>query len=210
MIRCNNVKLVGTLASQPQIRKDKNEEEFIAFEVSVLVPVKDGEGYKQTISVAMGTDGLVNATRPVGTRVQLEGTMTFHKTMTNSYVNLSASSISADDVPGEDSVTGEIDFKGTTGQDFLSKTDKNGKPYLIFSAYSTEKISENDYTYTWVRFIQFDTTQPDWMKTMTGIHAIGKLKLSAYKDRRGTDHLEIGCTAKSVEPWDKTASSKNQ
>lgn len=201
MIKCN-VKLVGVLTNQPQIRKNKDNEEFISFDVTTTLPDK-GEGTKQTISVAMKKEDLAKATHPDGTRVQLEGTLMFHKTKDNLYVNLSAASISADGVPEADSITGDIEFRGTIGNDVQQKTDKNQKPYILFSAYSSEKVGD-DYTYTWVSFLQFDTTKPDWMTAKPGIHATGKLQLSIYKDKTGAGRLEIGCTAKSIEQWEKT------
>lgn len=201
MIKCN-VKLVGTLLNQPQIRKNKDNEEFITFDVTTTLPDK-GEGTKQTISVAMKKEELAQATRPIGTRVQLEGSLTFHKTRDTLYLNMSATSITADGVPEADSITGEIEFRGTIGNEVQQKTDKNQKPYILFSAYSSEKVGD-DYTYTWVSFLQFDTTKPDWMISKPGIHATGKLQLSFYKDRTGASRLEIGCTAKTIELWDKT------
>ena len=48
-----------------------------------------------------------------------------------------------------------MEFRGTLGKQIEDKTTKNGKSFTVFSAYSSEKDGDN-YTYTWVRFMQFD------------------------------------------------------
>lgn len=56
-----------------------------------------------------------------------------------------------------------MEFRGTIGKQVEVKTDKKGKPYTLFSAYSSEKDGDN-YAYTWIRFMQFDTTKADWVQ----------------------------------------------
>jgi hypothetical protein len=45
-------------------------------------------------------------------------------------------------------------FRGSPGKNIDMKRDKKDKPYLAFSAYSAEKVSDG-FEYTWVRFIRF-------------------------------------------------------
>ena len=92
----------------------------------------------------------------------------------------------------------------TIGKQVEVKTDKKGKPYTLFSAYSSEKDGDN-YAYTWIRFMQFDTTKADWVQAKAGINAKGDLQVGAYNDR-----LDLTCRVTEFTPWEKKAASTNQ
>ncbi len=49
---------------------------------------------------------------------------------------------------------GDMEFKGKVGKDIDMKKGKNGKAFLMFSAFSAEKIGE-EFAFTWVRFVRF-------------------------------------------------------
>ena len=68
---------------------------------------------------------------------------------------------------------------------------------LIFSAYSGEK-TDNSFAFTWVHFVQFDATKPDWLQAKSTLEAKGELELSIFNDR-----LNLGCKLAEVKPWDK-------
>ena len=104
----------------------------------------------------------------------------------------------------QDAITGTMEFRGTIGKQVEVKTDKKGKPYTLFSAYSSEKDGDN-YAYTWIRFMQFDTTKADWVQAKAGINAKGDLQVGAYNDR-----LDLTCRVTELSPWEKKAASTNQ
>lgn len=187
------------------MRANKEGKQFISFGISVVVQAKTG--INKTIEICVAKDGnnqaeLVNY--PIGSRVEVAGVLQFHKKGDVLYLNLSASGVNSSNAGNQDAITGSIEFRGTIGKQVEVKTDKKGKPYIIFSAYSSEKDGEN-YSYTWVRFMQFDTPKVDWVQAKTGINAKGDLQVGAYSDR-----LDLTCRITELTPWEKKAASSNQ
>lgn len=158
MIKCN-VTVCGTVCRQAQMRANKEGKQFISFGINVVVQAKTGINKTVEISVAKDGDNqaeLVNY--PVGSRIEVAGVLQFHKKGDALYLNLSASGVNTFNAGSQDAITGTIEFRGTIGKQVDVKTDKKGKPYTLFSAYSSEKDGDN-YAYTWIRFMQFDTTK---------------------------------------------------
>ena len=204
MIKCN-VTVCGTISRQAQMRANKEGKQFISFGISVVVQAKTGINKTVEISVAKDGDNqaeLVNY--PIGSRVEVAGVLQFHKKGDVLYLNLSASGVNSFNAGNQDAITGSIEFRGTIGKQVEVKTDKKGKPYTMFSAYSSEKDGEN-YSYTWVRFMQFDTPKADWVQAKTGINAKGDLQVRAYNDR-----LDLTCRITELTPWEKKSASTNQ
>ena len=204
MIKCN-VTVCGTISRQAQMRTNKEGKQFISFGISVVVKAKTG--INKTIEISVAKDGnnqaeLVNY--PIGSRVEVAGVLQFHKKGDVLYLNLSASGVNSSNAGNQDAITGSIEFRGTIGKQVEVKTDKKGKPYIMFSAYSSEKDGEN-YSYTWVRFMQFDTPKADWVLAKAGINAKGDLQVGAYNDR-----LDLTCRITELTPWEKKSASTNQ
>ncbi|NPD82965.1 hypothetical protein HPS57_13415 [Prevotella sp. PINT] len=203
MIKCN-VTVCGTISRQAQMRANKEGKQFISFGISVVIPAKSG--INQTVEISVAKDGnnqaeLVNY--PVGSRVEVAGVLQFHKKGEVLYLNLSASGVNSFNAGNQDAITGSIEFRGTIGKQVEVKTDKKGKPYTMFSAYSSEKDGEN-YSYTWVRFMQFDAQKADWVQAKAGINAKGDLQVGAYNDR-----LDLTCRITELTPWEKKKTSTN-
>ncbi len=203
MIKCN-VTVCGTISRQAQMRANKEGKQFISFGISVVIPAKSG--INQTVEISVAKDGnnqaeLVNY--PVGSRVEVAGVLQFHKKGEVLYLNLSASGVNSFNAGNQDAITGSIEFRGTIGKQVEVKTDKKGKPYTMFSAYSSEKDGEN-YSYTWVRFMQFDAQKADWVQAKAGINAKGDLQVGAYNDR-----LDLTCRITELTTWEKKKTSTN-
>ena len=204
MIKCN-VTVCGTISRQAQMRANKEGKQFISFGISVVVQAKTGINKTVEISVAKDGDNQAELVKyPIGSRVEVAGVLQFHKKGDVLYLNLSASGVNSSNAGNQDAITGSIEFRGTIGKQVEVKTDKKGKPYIMFSAYSSEKDGEN-YSYTWVRFMQFDTQKADWVQAKTGINAKGDLQVRAYNDR-----LDLTCRITELTPWEKKAASTNQ
>jgi len=67
------------------------------------------------------------------------------------------------------------------------KQDKKGNPYIVFSAFSTEKNGDS-FNYTWVRFIRFSCEKEEYLQPKRKINAKGILDLSAFNGR-----INISC-----------------
>lgn len=203
MIKCK-VTICGTICRQAQMRANKEGKQFLSFGINVVIPAKSGINKTVEISVAKdgGTVEELN-NNPVGSRIEVVGVLTFHKKGDNLYLNMSATSINGFDAGNEDSIKGDIEFRGTVGKQIDNKTDKKGNPYVVFSAFSSEKDGEG-YAYTWIRFMQFGKSQEDWLQPKNGIDAKGELQIGVYNDR-----LDITCRVNELAQWDKTQSNTN-
>lgn len=203
MIKCN-VTICGTVSRAAQMRTSKEGKPFLAFGVNVVIPAKSGINKTVEISVAKDNaqqDELSNYV--VGNRIEVVGTLTFHKKGDAIYLNMSATGINSFDAGAEDSIKGDIEFRGTVGNKIETKNDKKGNPFCVFSAYSSEKNGET-YDFTWVRFMHFGESQKDWMQPKTGIDAKGELQLSVYNDR-----LDITCRVSELAQWEKKPFTPN-
>ena len=204
MIKCN-VTVCGTISRQAQMRANKEGKQFISFGISVVVQAKTCINKTVEISVAKDGDNQAELVKyPIGSRVEVAGVLQFHKKGDVLYLNLSASGVNSSNAGNQDAIIGSIEFRGTIGKQVEVKTDKKGKPYTMFSAYSSEKDREN-YSYTWVRFMQFGTQKADWVQAKVGINAKGDLQVGAYNDR-----LDLTCRITELTPWEKKAASTNQ
>ena len=83
------------------------------------------------------------------------------------------------------------------------KNDKKGKTFLMFSAFSAEKIGE-EFAFTWVRFVRFSEEKEEWLQSKAAIEAKGELEISAYNDR-----LNLGCKVAKLSQWEKKPYSPN-
>lgn len=203
MIKCN-VTICGTVSRAAQMRTNKEGKPFLTFGVNVVIPAKSG--INKTIEISVAKDGGTNdelSQYAVGSRVEVVGILTFHKKGEALYFNMSATGINNFDAPSDDSVKGDIEFRGFLGNKIESKTDKKGNPFLVFSAFSTEKNGE-DFAFTWVRFMLFGQTQKDWMAPKAGIEAKGELQLGVFNDR-----LDITCRVSELKEYEKKPFTPN-
>ena len=203
MIKCN-VTICGTVSRAAQMRTNKEGKPFLTFGVNVVIPAKSG--INKTIEISVAKDGGTNdelSQFAVGSRVEVVGVLTFHKKGEALYFNMSATGINNFDASGDDSIKGDIEFRGSLGNKIESKTDKKGNPFLVFSAFSTEKNGE-DFAFTWVRFMQFGETQKDWMAPKAGIEAKGELQLGVFNDR-----LDITCRVSELKEYEKKPFTPN-
>lgn len=195
MIKCN-VTVCGTISKAAAVRTNNENKAFTAFAVNCVIPARNGIDKTVEISVAKDGEEYNRADYTVGKRVEISGVLTFRKRGDNLYLNLSASdvSLSASD---EDSIKGEMHFRGKTGKNIEEKTDRKGKNFLQFSAFSAEKVNDG-FEYLWVRFLGFDREREKWLQPQTGIEAKGELELSVYNDK-----LNIACKVSEMSEYVK-------
>lgn len=196
MIKCN-VTINGTVSRAATVRTNNDGHVFTCFSVKTSVPAKAGSGKQVEISVSMDGAEQAAASFPVGTRVVMQGTLTFRKRNETLYLNFHADTADVSPASDKDTIAGSIEFRGTIGKQVEEKTDKNGGKYIVFSAFSTEKDGEA-FAFTWVRFIRFSSEREAFLVPKSGISVKGKLELSAYLDK-----LNVGCRVEEVAEWIK-------
>lgn len=197
MIKCN-VTVNGVISRAASMRTGKEGKTYISFAVKVNVSSKDGDSCK-AVEVSVLQEGNSNelAQYSSGTRVELKGSLTFRKRESNFYFNFHADSVEFSPVNNQDGIAGSMEFKGTIGKQVDEKTDKKGRQYLIFSAFSTEKDGDV-FEYTWVRFIRFAPEHEAFLTPKGKVHINGTLEISIYQDK-----INLGCRVEEISEWVK-------
>ena len=194
MIKCN-VSVCGTVSKAAVVRNGKDGMPFTTYSVDVVVPAK--KGINKTVMVSCIMDGDCAEAIVVGNRIDVKGVLTFKKKDDNLYFNLKGIEVSQSAAENKDGIVGDMEFKGKVGKDIVMKKDKNGKAFLMFSAFSAEKIGE-EFAFTWVRFVRFSEEKEEWLQSKAAIEAKGELEISAYNDR-----LTLGCKVAELSQWEK-------
>lgn len=202
MIKCN-VTVCGTVSRAAAVRTNNEGKPFTAFAVNCVVPAKNGINKTVEISVAKDGEETGLSDYAVGKRVEISGVLTFKKRGESLYFNLSASSVSLSVGSNEDSIGGDMHFRGKTGKNIDENTGKNGKKFLQFSAFSAEKVNDG-FEYLWVRFVGFDREREGWLQPQTGIEVKGELELSVYNDK-----LNIACKVSEMSEYVKPPYNPN-
>ena len=194
MIKCN-VSVCGTVSKAAVVRNGKDGMPFTTYSVDVVIPAK--KGINKTVMVSCIMDGNCAKAIVVGNRIDVKGVLTFKKKDDNLYFNLKGIEVSQSTAESKDGIVGDMGFKGKVGKDIDMKKDKNGKAFLMFSAFSAEKIGE-EFTFTWVRFVRFSEEREEWLLPKATIEAKGELEISVYNDR-----LNLGCKVAELSQWEK-------
>lgn len=202
MIKCN-VTVCGTISKAAVVRTNNENKAFTAFAVNCVIPARNGIDKTVEISVAKDGEEYNRADYTVGKRVEISGVLTFKKRGDNLYFNMSASSVNLTVASNEDSIKGEMHFRGKTGKNIEEKTDKKGRNFLQFSAFSAEKVNDG-FEYLWVRFLGFDRERKEWLQPQTSIEAKGELELSVYNDK-----LNIACKVSEMSEYVKQPYNPN-
>ena len=206
MIKCN-VTICGVVSKAATCRTSQDGRPYVCFAMNVVIPAKTGirsatsgdacQSKNKTVEVSVIKDGTLTEVGNllVGSRIEVAGILTLKKRGDNLYFNLSATGVNPDTTATEDSITGQMEFRGKTGKQIEEKTDKKGKPFLSFSAFSAEKVQDG-FEYIWVRFIRFDHEREAWLQPSTKISAKGELDVSVYNDR-----LNFSCKMSEISEY---------
>lgn len=194
MIKCN-VSVCGTVSKAAVVRNGKDGMPFTTYSVDVVVPAK--KGINKTVMVSCIMDGDCAEAIIVGNRIDVKGVLTFKKKDDNLFFNLKGVEVSQPATESKDGIVGDMEFKGKVGKDIDMKNDKKGKTFMMFSAFSAEKIGE-EFAFTWVRFVRFSEEKEEWLQSKATIEAKGELEISVYNDR-----LNLGCKVAELNQWEK-------
>lgn len=194
MIKCNG-SVCGIVSKTAVVRNGKDGMPFTTYSVNVVIPAKNGINKMVMVSCIM--DGDCAEAIVVGNRIDVKGVLTFKKKDDNLYFNLKGIEMSQSVAESKDGIVGDMEFKGKVGKAIDMKKDKNDKAFLMFSAFSAEKIGE-DFAFIWVRFVRFSEEREEWLQPKAAIEAKGELEISVYNDR-----LNLGCKMSELSQWEK-------
>lgn len=201
------VNLVGTVKRGATMREDKNKKSYLSFVMAVNVTdgnenSKDMEIHVMYYNAKKSDLSLYVENR----RIVAQGTLDIHKKGEDHNFYLSAKKLSVKDVSDEDTIIGELQFSGRLKNDDImeEKSDKNGNPYIVFSAFSSEKVGDK-FVSIWVRFMRFpakeagvETIKPDWMRPKAHLTVTGDLQVSVYNNV-----FRFTCIVKGMEEYVK-------
>lgn len=209
MIRAD-VTAIGTIKRAATIRTDKNNQPYLSFILGITLT--DSKGSSKDIELfVMDTKGKQSdiSLYSENKRVSVTGSMNIRTKGEELAYYITADSITTKEVAELDSINGDLHFIGYLRKDNVceEKTDRNGKPYLTFSAYSSEKVGDN-FVNTWVNFKRFkanddDVLGEDWFQSKANVDITGDLQISAYKGR-----VAISSRVKTIKPHVKKAFNK--
>lgn len=203
MIKCN-VTVCGVIGRDASIRTNKEEKSFLVFPLRVMIPATGGQHAPIEVSVSREAAGEEAAGYRNGSRVEVSGTMYLKRRGDKLYFNLPANEIRTAAAGAEDSVKGELVFRGKVGQHIEEKRDKKEQPYTVFSAFSAEKTEEG-FEYQWVRFFRFGKEREDWLQPGVRVEASGEMSLSAHNGK-----VNVSCKATELAQHVSDSSNSNQ
>lgn len=194
MIKCN-VTVCGVISRDAIARSGKEGKQFVTMTIQTAIQGKDGKCGSVEISVSKdGTPEDITHLRN-GIRVKVTGTLVPKHRGEKTYFNLSAENIVPAGTDETDSLKGELTFRGKTGKTIDERTDRNGKPFVSFSAFSAEKLNDS-FEYLWVRFFCFGKQREAWLQPGTKIEAKGEIDLSVYNGK-----TDITCRAEEITQY---------
>lgn len=189
----------GVVSRQASMRQDKDGRLLAAFSVKITVPGARNNmpGKEVYVSVSIPAAGFDAQLITVGTRIGASGTLTFKKQGDNIYLNFLAETISPNPESEKDGIEGTLEFKGTVGKAVETKRDKKDRPYVSFSAFSTDKVKDV-FEFLWVRFVRFDYEPEAFLQPKAKVQVSGKLSVTAYDGR-----LSLDCQTEEMKPWER-------
>ena len=197
------VNVTGTVKRNAGIRTDRNNNPYLSLILTVCLP--DAKQTNHSIDVFVS---LPNArqedvyTYTEGSRLTVNGSMDFRKKEEELQFYLTGNLVSIENVTDLDAIGGTMTFRGHLKKEnvYEQKTDKNGYPYIVFSAYSSEKVGES-FVSTWVNFMRFpekdadiSSILPDWMRPKSHVDTTGALQVSSYG---GT--VRLSCRVRDIQ-----------
>lgn len=198
MIKCDAT-VCGVVAHAAEMKINREGQPFLSYELDVVLPAREGVGTSVRVKVVHDGDlQQVVSEYYLSRRVQVVGTLSFSKVGEQLCFHMKASTAAFVDESTEDVILGTMQFRGKTGkQEIVERTDKRGKPYVQFSAYSARKVSDG-FEYVWVRFFWFDQSKPEWLQPATPIQAEGELNLGVFNGS-----VSLGCHVAAAQYYER-------
>lgn len=181
--------VVGTIKRSASIRTDKNNNPYLSFVMTVVLT--DAKATSHSIDVFVSLPNVKQDEAQVyveGLRVAVNGNLDIRKKDNNLNFYLTSNTITTQNVAELDSVSGSLSFRGYLKKEniYQQKTDKNGHPFIVFSAYSVDKNGQ-DFQSTWVNFMRFpekgadvESIIPEWLHSKAHVDITGELQVSSY------------------------------
>ena len=197
------VNVTGTVKRSADIRTDRNNNPYLSFIMTVCLP--DAKQTNHSIDVFVSLPNARQedvATYTEGVRVTVSGSMDVRKKGEDLQFYLQANLIATENIADLDAISGTMTFRGHLKKEnvYEQKTDKNGHPFIVFSAYSSEKVGDG-FVSTWVNFMRFpekdadiNTIIPGWMQSKAHVDITGDLQVSSFGGA-----VRLSCRVKDMQ-----------
>lgn len=181
--------VIGTIKRSASIRTDKNNNPYLSFVMTVVLT--DAKTSSHSIDVFVSLPNAKQDEAQVyveGLRVAISGDLDIRKKEENLNFYLAGNNVTTQNVADLDSISGSLSFRGYLKKEniYQQKTDKNGHPFIVFSAYSVDKNGQ-EFQSTWVNFMRFpekdagiESIIPEWMHSKAHVDITGELQVSSY------------------------------
>lgn len=181
--------VIGTIKRSVSIRTDKNNNPYLSFVMTVVLT--DAKTSSHSIDVFVSLPNAKQDEAQVyveGLRVAISGDLDIRKKEENLNFYLTGNNVTTQNVAELDSISGSLSFRGYLKKEniYQQKTDKNGHPFIVFSAYSVDKNGQ-EFQSTWVNFMRFpekdagiESIIPEWMHSKAHVDITGELQVSSY------------------------------
>ena len=194
--------VIGTIKRSASIRTDKDKNPYLSFIMTVNLPDAKANGKSVDVFVSLPNTGQDEAQSYVeGLRIAVNGKLDIHKKGEELKFYLTGNETVTQNVADTDSISGTISFRGYLKKEniYEQKTDKNGHPFMVFSAYSLEKVGQ-EFVSTWINCMRFpekdasiETIIPEWLHAKAHVDVNGTMSLSSYNG-----NVRISCRVKSM------------
>lgn len=189
--------VVGAIKRNASVRTDRNNRPYLSFIMAVRLPDTKAEGkiIDVFVSLSEAHQGDLSLYGE-GVRVSINGDMDIRNKGEDLNFYLVGKTVSTENVPELDAIGGILKFRGHLKKEnvYEEKTGKKGNPFIVFPAYSSEKVGET-FVSTWVNFMRFpakdaaiESIKPDWMRSKAHVDISGDLQLSSFNGK-----LRLSC-----------------
>lgn len=181
--------VIGTIKRSASVRTDRNNNPYLSFVMTVVLT--DAKTSSHSIDVFVSLPNAKQDEAQVyveGLRVAVNGNLDIRKKENNLNFYLTGNTVTTESVAELDSISGTLSFRGYLKKEniYQQKTDKNGHPFIVFSAFSVDKNGE-EFQSTLANFMRFpekdagvESIIPEWMHAKAHVDITGELQVSSY------------------------------
>ena len=181
--------VIGTIKRSANIRTDRNNNPYLSFVMTVVLTDAKTTSHCFDVFVSLPNAKQDEAQSYVeGLRVAVNGNLDIRKKDESLKFYLTGNTVATESVAELDSISGTLSFRGYLKKEniYQQKTDKNGHPFIVFSAYSVDKNGQ-EFQSTWVNFMRFpkkdagvESIIPKWLHSKAHVDITGELQVSSY------------------------------
>lgn len=196
MIQCS-IQACGEIC-QPALEKTNKEgKKFLSF--TVKIPVSGYYRARADLFLSVSIDGDYSqiGKYSLGKKVSFKGKMIPRKYKGLIYYNVHCEDTILTAAPEcTPFITGTMEFKGKIGKIVQDLTDKKGRPFQCFSAFSSSKSGE-EKEFIWIHFMNFHLTDKNRISSGQSVSIYGDFHFNVYNA-----NINMECVVQDISLWE--------